>query len=144
NTSLKGTLGFLEFTATNQNVDGNATDKDTHLSATFAVDIKNSTNPLDSRLGLSELGRMGFDVTVGAEAGAELAMTLGIAGDNGGFPQLRADFNLDWAIAGDPNQSGIQPISLFNPPAGFNFSRSLQDGLKVVEFRSVSLDVGSY
>ncbi|MCH5377390.1 MAG: hypothetical protein JJ992_25805, partial [Planctomycetes bacterium] len=142
--SLKGTLGFLEFTAANQDVDGDDNDGNTHLAANFAVNIVNSTDPMDKRLGLSELGRMGFDVLVGAEASAELAMTLGIAGDNGGFPQIQADFFLDWHIDGDPNTAGIQMVSLFDPPPDFDFGRSIQDGLQVVEFRNVSLDVGSY
>lgn len=141
--SLKGTLGFLEFTAVNQDVDDNNLDGNTHLAASFAIDIRNDSALSDRRLGLSELGRMSFDVLVGAEASAELAMTLGIAGDNGGFPQIKADFLLDWAIDGSP-AAGIQPVSLFNPPAGFNFSKSIQSGLQVVEFRDVSLDMGAY
>ena len=142
--SLSGELGFLEFTAVNKDVDGDPNDNNTHLAATFGVNIRNSADPNDQRLGLSELGKLGFDVLVGAEASAELGMTLGIAGDQGGFPQIQADFLLDWAIDGDPDQAGIQPISLFSPPPGFSFGRSIQDGLKIVEFRNVSLDVGAY
>ena len=144
NASLKGTLGFLEFTALNQDVDGDNTDNNTHLAASFAINIVNRSDANDTRLGLSELGRMGFDVLVGADASAELAMTLGIAGDNGGFPEIQADFILDWRIDGDPNAPGVQMINLFSPPAGFSFGRSIQDGLQRVEFLNVSLDVGSY
>jgi hypothetical protein len=68
--SLKGTLGFLEFTAVNEDVDGDAGGGNTHLAASFAVDLRNSTDADDERFGLSSLA-MGFDVQVGAEASAE-------------------------------------------------------------------------
>jgi Ca2+-binding RTX toxin-like protein len=132
---LTGTLGFLEFTAEDTTIDG----KDTHVAASFGVDIFNDGNPTDDRLGLSELGRMGFDVGVQADATVALAMTLGIAGDDGGFPQIQADFFLDWAIGTPEN-----PISLFDNNDDFDFGSSIQDGLKVVEFRDVALDAGSY
>src|SRR5262249_18199216 len=59
-------------------------------------------------------------------------------------PELHADFFLDWAIDGDPNTPDSQPIDLFNPPENFSFGRSIQDGLKIVEFRDVELDLGTY
>ncbi|CAM5793933.1 LEPR-XLL domain-containing protein [Rhizobacter fulvus] len=131
--SLKGTLGFLQFTALNEDVNGDG--DQTHLNASFAINIENGDNPADTRLGLSELGRMSFDVLFAAEASVELAMTLGIAGDDGGFPQIQADFLLDW---------NLPQFSLLNPNDGFQFGSAIQDGLKLVEFRNVSLDVGSY
>ncbi|WP_283806368.1 LEPR-XLL domain-containing protein [Bradyrhizobium sp. cf659] len=131
--SLKGTLGFLEFTAENKDVDGDG--DETHLTANFGIDIVNDDDPNDTRLGLSELGRMGFNVLFSADASAELGMTLGIAGDDGGFPQLKADFLFDW---------GIDPINLFDPGDNFEFGSAIMDGLKVVEFKNVGLDVGSY
>jgi Ca2+-binding RTX toxin-like protein/outer membrane protein OmpA-like peptidoglycan-associated protein len=142
--ALTGSLGFLEFTAQNKDVDGDPNDGNTHLSATIAVDLGNKKNATDERLGLSELGNLGFDVEVGADASVELGMTLGLTGDKGSFPEIQADFFLDWAIDGDPNAAGIQPVSLFNPPTDFSFSRSIQDGLKIVEFRNVGLDLGTY
>jgi hypothetical protein len=69
-----------------------------------------------------------------AEASVELGMTLGIAGDDGGFPEIQADFFLDW---------GIEPVNIFNP-GEFSFGTVIMDGLKEVSFRDVNLDVGSY
>ncbi len=142
--ALTGSLGFLEFTAQNKDVDGDPNDGNTHLSATIAVDLGNKKNATDERLGLSELGNLGFDVEVGADASVELGMTLGLTGDKGSFPEIQADFFLDWAIDSDPIAAGIQPVSLFNPPDDFNFGSSIQDGLKIVEFRNVGLDLGTY
>jgi hypothetical protein len=142
--ALTGSLSFLQFTAQNKDVDGDANDGNTHLSATIAVDLENKKNATDERLGLSELGNLRPDVQVAADASVELGMTLGLTGDKGSFPEIRADFFLDWAIDGDPNTDGIQPVSLFNPPADFDFGRSIQDGLKIVEFRNAELDLGTY
>src|SRR5262249_33695403 len=111
---------------------------------TIAVDINNKKNANDERLGLSELGNLGFDVQIAADASVELAMTLGLTGDQGSFPELQANFFLDWAIDGDPNIAGSQPISLFNPPEGCSFGGSIQDGLKFVGFKDVGLDLGTY
>jgi Ca2+-binding RTX toxin-like protein/outer membrane protein OmpA-like peptidoglycan-associated protein len=141
---LTGSLGFLQFTAHNQDVDGDDNDGNTHLTATIAVDLNNKKNAADERLGLSELGNLGFDVLIAADASVELAMTLGLTGDQGSFPELQANFFLDWAIDGNPNVDGSQPISLFNPPEGFSFGRSIQDGLKFVGFKDVGLDLGTY
>ena len=102
--SLKGTLGFLEFTAENKDVDEDG--DETHLTASFFVDIGNGSDDEDTRLGLSELGDMSFAVGFHAEASVELGMTLGIAGDEGGFPEIQADFFLDW---------GIDVENIFNP-----------------------------
>ena len=88
--SLKGTLGFLEFTAVNKDVNGDG--DQTHLNLNFAIDIGNSAKPTDTRLGLSELGNISFDVLVGAEASVELGMTLGIAGDDGDGLKLGRDY----------------------------------------------------
>ncbi len=147
--ALTGSLGFLQFTAENKNVGGDAAT--THLSATIGVDLYNKSDKIgpphapDERLGLSELGNLRFDVGVAADASVELGMTLGLTGDQGSFPEIQADFFLDWALPdGDPIAQGIQPISLFNPPADFSFGRSIQDGLKTVEFRNVGLDLGTY
>ncbi|HET9942787.1 MAG TPA: hypothetical protein VFR05_05570, partial [Terriglobia bacterium] len=142
NASLTGTLGFLEFTAANKDVNNDG--DQTHLSASFAINIVNTLKADDTRLGLSELGRLGFEALVGAEASVELGMTLGLSGDNGGFPEIQADFILDWKIDGDPGVSGIQAINLFNPPASFDFGKSIQSGLERVEFLNVKLDLGSY
>ena len=64
--SITGSLAFLEFTAENADVDD--TDEiaggDTYFAASFAIDIRNDGDPTDARLGLSEIGRLGFDVLV--------------------------------------------------------------------------------
>ena len=70
---IKGTLGFLQLTA-EEDVDGDEP-SDTHLAATFAIDIVNGrTTPTDERLGFTELGRIGFDARFGADAVVDLAM----------------------------------------------------------------------
>src|SRR5262249_26734704 len=56
--ALTGSLGFLQFTAENKDVDGDADADTTHLTATIAVDLNNKKNAADERLGLSELGNL--------------------------------------------------------------------------------------
>lgn len=133
--TLSGQLAFLEFSAANEDVDGEPDDGNTHLGASFFIDIKNESDENDERLGLSELGKIDFGVELAAEASVELAMTLGIANDDGGFPQIQADFFLDWELP---------RFDLFDPGDEFEIGSAIQDGLKKVEFKNVSLDVGSY
>jgi Ca2+-binding RTX toxin-like protein len=142
NAMITGTLGFLELQGTNKDVDGDG--DQTHLNAQLAIDLGNKSDAGDTRLGLSEIGKLGFEAEVGAEASVELGLELGFSSDRGGFPRVVSDFILDWAIADDPATPVVERISLTNAPPDFDFGRAIQEGLQKLAFENVNLDVGSY
>ncbi|MHC4088881.1 MAG: hypothetical protein ACYSVY_01125, partial [Planctomycetota bacterium] len=149
---ITGTLGFLQLTARNKDVDDKPKDDDTHLGAKFAVDINNKKDTSITRNGndkyilpFSEFGSIDFDFGVAAEAEAELGLSLGVAGNNGKFPKIFSDFFLHWEIGdyasdsweiGDDKSAPVVPLS--------EIGDAIQDGLQKVEFQDVSLDLGSY
>ncbi len=121
---LTGNLFFLQFNADAK--------PETHLSASFDIDVF-STKVGDETLGLSELGKIGLDPHLQAEALIDLALSLQINPDLVGsaaayFPKLEADFLLDWGV--DDILSG-----------GFD---SIQEGLHFLGFKDVRLDLGSF
>jgi len=146
--SLTGRLAFLQLAAVEQNVIGTDADGNTRLGLAFVVDINNKTNAADTRLGLAEFGKIGFDVGVAAEAVAELGLTLSLNSDllglsdavAGGFPEITAGFAFDWGI-GAYNYANFEASTFIDISTVGN---AIKEGLRLVEFRDVSLDVGSF
>ena len=136
---LVGTLGFLQFSAAGSGVDldGNGIDDLNHIHAEFSIDLVNGANALDSHLSFFELGDL--DAIVDFNAGAELDLALRLAFDDkllpdvisAILPALEAGFVFDWALT-SPNILD----------EGFNFD--IVDGLNVVKFVDVGLDLGSF
>ena len=111
--TITGTLGFLELSAT---------DKETYAphagtsgaGITFKVDVANSSDANDEKIGFSEFGKLDFDAGIAADAAAELGLTLGFGGvipDEvaSGFPSLRSDFTFLWQIGSRVDTSALQP-----------------------------------
>jgi Ca2+-binding RTX toxin-like protein len=146
---IKGTLGFLQLVAKDNG--------DTHLAASFGVDVVNSMRDgaaaFPDRLGFSDLSKMDFKVGIAAEAVADLGLTLQLdpdlapAGTAGVFPTVLADFTLEWELgdltvtqgADGYSDAGIV-VAEYDPIAG----NAIQEGLQLVEFTDVSLDLGSF
>ena len=129
---LTGRLAFLQLDADNN---GN-----THLGATFGVDIKNRNNENDTKLGFAELGDIGIDVGIGAEAIVDLGLELQldselVPGADTVFPKIVGDFYLEWRIG---NRAEGELVAL----AGLG--NAMQAGLQVVEFRDIGLDLGTF
>ena len=129
---LTGKLAFLQLDADNN---GN-----THLGATLGVDIRNRTTPSDNLIGIAELGNIGIDVGIAAEAIVDLGLELKlnsdlVPGSGKVFPKIVGDFYLEWSIG---NRAAGTLIS-FDA-----IGDAIGDGLKVVEFRDVGLDLGSF
>jgi len=151
NADIKGTLGFLQLVAEDKG--------DTHLAASFGVDVVNSmrdeTAEFPDRLGFSDLSKMGFEVGIAAEAVADLGLTLQLdpdlapAGTAGVFPTILADFTLEWELGDLTVVQGTQGysdadivVATYAPIAGIG--NAIQNGLQLVEFTDVSLDLGSF
>ena len=125
-----GKLGFLQIRATDRG--------DTHLGATFAIDVTGG-GP-DELMGLAELGSIGLDVTIGAEAIADLEFALELNSDlvpgaSTIFPSLSTDFYLEWSV-GDRANDDLVPL--------MEAGTAIMDGLKLVEFRNVGLELGEF
>jgi Ca2+-binding RTX toxin-like protein len=147
---LTGRLGFLQLSATDMDVGGDA--QTTHLSAEFAIDLENvadkdktpGDSSRDKRLGFSELSELYIDPKIKASASVELLMALGINSDlvspgvAAGFPKVDAKFFLDWEM--DDGSGGF--LSLRDP--NVEIGRSMQDGLKTIEFKDITLHAGSF
>ena len=129
---LTGRLAFLQL---------NADDKgDSHLGLTFAVDVRNRNNAADTQLGFAELGSIGLQVGVAAEAIADLGLTLQLNSDlvPGAatvFPKIVGDFFFQWSIG---NRAAGTLVSLSD------IDNAIQSGLKLVAFRDVGLDLGTF
>ncbi|MDM8557941.1 LEPR-XLL domain-containing protein [Candidatus Parabeggiatoa sp. HSG14] len=130
-----GQLGFLQLAITEDETDP------THLFASFAVDLYKNTDTEtkhDTRLSFSELGKLSIAPKIAAEAKVNLDMVLSLNSDMvdepSVFPQIRSDFVLDWGLGNSTNPY----IALSD------IDDAIQDGLKLVEFQNVSLDLGSY
>src|SRR5262245_19364137 len=137
--SITGKLGFLQLTAKDDTTDGD--NLSTHLGATFAVDIFNKSNKSDTKLGFNELGKIGLDVGIAADAVVDLDMRLALNSDlvpgaATNFPSLVADFTLDWGVG---DRATVEIIPIGDLDGSF-----LKDGLKSVYFEKVGLDLGSY
>jgi outer membrane protein OmpA-like peptidoglycan-associated protein/Ca2+-binding RTX toxin-like protein len=137
--SITGKLGFLQLTAKDDSTDGDGLL--THLGATFAVDIFNKSNKSDTKLGFNELGKIGLDVGIAAEAVVDLDMRLALNSDlvpgaATNFPSLVADFTLDWGVG---DRATVDIIPLGDLDGSF-----LKNGLKSVYFEKVGLDLGTY
>ena len=167
---LTGKLGFLQLTARDKDIypvapDGTVTPdgKTTRLSADFRLNIGNELKPDlwvgppngafapgDTRLSFSELGDISVTPYLKAEAAAELGLELGLNEGmvGSGFPKLKSDFllrwNLDSTMDGDPNTDSTHGNGEWVNLKSFNFDRSIQAGLKIVEFQNVSLDLGTF
>lgn len=112
----------------------------THLTAQFALDVHNRNNPADTKLGLGELPSIGFNIGFAAEAIVDLGMELQlnselVPGADTVFPKIVADFYLLWGF-GDVHSGTLVSIE--------NMGSALADGLQIVEFRNVGLDLGTF
>ncbi|MEK7423033.1 MAG: hypothetical protein AAB131_04255, partial [Actinomycetota bacterium] len=134
---LTGKLLFLQLDADNNGGTG--------LGATFGVDIFRDANgdgnadgsPL---LGIADLGSLGIDIGVAAEAIIDLGLQLKlnsdlVPGSGKVFPKIVGDFYLEFAI-GDRDAGDL---------VGFDeIGNAFEEGLKLVEFRDIGLDLGSF
>jgi len=96
----------------------------------------------DPRMSFWELGDMGIEFGLAAEAVADLGLTLKInsdlVGEGGVFPEVSADFLMEWGIGEIENNDN-------NDYVGFSeLGTAIMDGLKLVQFTDVSLDLGSF
>ncbi|PLX94607.1 MAG: hypothetical protein C0619_02600, partial [Desulfuromonas sp.] len=145
--TLAGTLGFLELSAT--------VDPVTDLGLAFAIDIQEEGASGDDakKLQFTELGQIDFSTGIAAAADIDLDLALefstDIVGSNAsGFPKLGADFILDWGIGTYVSDNPSTPLvnetetSTFVPLSGIG--SAMADGLEVVEFRDITLDLGSF
>ncbi|MBI84895.1 MAG: hypothetical protein CMJ81_17005, partial [Planctomycetaceae bacterium] len=132
NAGLTGTLAFLQIDADNNGATG--------LGAIFAVDLVNQINPSDTLLGIAELGELGIEIGVAADAIIDLGLELKLNSDlvptaDSVFPKVVADFVLEWGI-GDRGAGTL---------VGFgSIGNSIEYGLKIAEFSDVGLDLGSF
>ena len=130
---LTGRLGFLQVDADDK---GN-----THLGLTFGVDVKNRVHPSDTKLGFANLGDIGIDVGIAAEAVVDLDLDLKLNSDLVGadvskvFPKIVGEFLLDWHI-GDRAAGTLVALS--------DIGNAIEDGLHLVEFKGIGLDLGSF
>ncbi|MES2992163.1 MAG: OmpA family protein [Pseudomonadota bacterium] len=137
--AITGKLGFLQIKAEDQ---GN-----THLGATFGIDIKNENDTAlikDKRLGFSEIGKIALDVGIAADAVVDLGMRLSLNSDllpsaPTNFPSVVADFTLVWGIGDRSNPDDVVLVPLSELDGSF-----LKNGLQFVGFENVGLDLGSY
>src|SRR5262249_46839275 len=104
NSTVKGTMGFLSFTATAH--DPNAA-VPISLKANFTANLHADA---DGKLFTSEMpDAIDFDTNISGEAHAHMAMTAAFALNVGSVdinPSLNADFGLDWAFNGAAPDSG--------------------------------------
>ncbi|CAN0404891.1 unnamed protein product, partial [Phaeothamnion confervicola] len=133
---LTGKLAFLQLDAdTNVDADGNTL---TGLGATFGVDVRNKNG--GSRIAIADLGDIEIDIGVAAEANVDIGMELQLNSDlvpgaDTVFPKIVGDFVLEWSI-GD-RDAGVL--------VGFDdIGDALADGLKLVEFQDVGIDLGTF
>ena len=129
---ITGKLGILQIDAFDR---GN-----THLAATFGINVLNRSDENDEHLTFAELPRIGLEVGVAAEAVVDLGMALQLNSDlvPGAatvFPKIVADFYLAWGL-GDVDTGTLVELS--------DLGSAFGDGLQLVEFRNVGLDLGSF
>ncbi len=123
--SIVGTLGFLQLV-------GIAHDP-TKIQADFNLNLVNSTDSNAPHLSFSELGDLSANLEVDASANVDIGLTAQFdptlipATIAAALPKVKAEFLLDWHVSGDPFS---------------NFD--IADGLQLVEFKNVQLDLGSF
>lgn len=144
NFGLTGKLAFLQLDAG----ENTANPEVTHFTAKFGVNVTNKNDKEDKRLAFSELGNMELDAGIAGEAVADLHLELKLNSDlapniSGVFPKVVTDFYLNWSIDGDPNTDGLQ-LKPFSELKGDSALNLVKGGLNLVEFRDVSLDLGSF
>ncbi len=142
-TTLTGTLGFLQLTAAVNEVD---------LGLAFAVNIEEdgATGDDADKLTFTELGKIDIGFGIAAEAIIDLNLELGLSSDvvgssaASGFPKVSADFILDWGISGPGgfNSSNPELSDFFTDFT--NIGTALQNSLKYVGFQNITLDLGSF
>lgn len=159
-TTLSGTLGFLQLVLTpmSDDFDGRGaeyTDKDgpgplpgdtaedpTKIHAEFGVNLKNGDN---AHLSLFELGNLEVETQVIADAEVNLEVTAQLDPSllpdtiSAALPKIQTRLLLDWEIGTrNPGSDLLVPVSLSEA------AMSLGDGLKLLEFRDVGIDFGSF
>jgi hypothetical protein len=135
--TLTGKLAFLQLdiNAVDTNFFGSPDADPTGIRADFTVDIFNGDNPADNRLSLFELGSLSAAIGLTAEAKVNFDLQLGLNEDllpdtiSAAIPKVGAQFHLDWSVGGP-----IQSLGLDN----------LANGLKLMEFTNVGIDLGSF
>jgi len=138
--TLAGTLGFLQLSAT--------VNPATDLGVALAIDIgeKDATGADAEKLSFTELGRIDLDAGIAAAANIDLGLDLQLsedvvgAGAAAGFPSVGADFVLNWGI-GTYNFSNCEESTFVSFS---NIGNAITDGLTLVEFQNITLDLGSY
>jgi Ca2+-binding RTX toxin-like protein len=143
---LTGNLAFLQLKATNDF--GLYDDNDaaygfsgTGITADFAIDLTNDT---DNHLGFADIGNLDISTQVKAAAAVELGLSLGLnpgvvgSGIASGMPKVLADFILDWKLDGNSATPDLDYVDLSG------IGNAMQDGLQLVEFKDLRLDVGSF
>ncbi|MEH6588207.1 MAG: LEPR-XLL domain-containing protein [Halioglobus sp.] len=153
-TSVAGTLGFLQFTAS----EGTDNIEKTGLSTTFAVDVKNGRNLGQDRAGFSDLGGLDFEVKLAADALIDLDLELKVDGADA-LPQINANFLTEWTLPAETLADGtsvtIDDVSvedgIVTRPGPIDATKiqgisgdSISAGLQKVGFYDVEIDAGSF
>ncbi len=165
--AISGTLGFLGLRAEDKTININGVDYNTGLGATFEVNIFEDdgtgaavTGDDGKRLGFTEFGSIGLDAGIAAEAAATLGAELGLSPDLfsqifgpgaanviSGFPKITSDFVFLWELGTRDTIGATLADRADNSTfIGFDsgFGNAIEEGLKLVEFKNVALDLGSF
>ena len=140
-TKITGKVGVLQLQAVDKDMDHDG--DSTHLSAGFAIDIINKSegHTLDTKLAFGDLSKLKINPLLKAEAAAELGLTLGVTSDLGriakGMPKMTSDFIVDWKLG---NGGYVDLNTLTRTDLG----KTIQNGLKRVEFVNINMDLGSF
>ena len=149
NATLTGELGFLQLQATNDYDLRTGNDdaygfQGTGVTADFAIDLSNGSDPSDTHLGFADIGNLNIAAEVKAAAAVELGLSLGLnpgvvgSGVASGMPKVKADFILDWNLDGDRDTPDLDFVELSG------IANAMQEGLQLVEFDNLRLDVGGF
>ena len=114
---------------------------------------------LDPNMGFTEFGNFDLDARIAAEASAALMLTLGLSEDvvgssvASGFPSIGAEFRFLWQLGNRATDGGMAAQDIAdNVDTRFRSFESLGDegfgaisnGLKLVSFENIELDLGSF
>lgn len=139
--SITGNLGFLQLEIAESNTvdpkleySGPGTPpRNTFIAAQFGVNLINGSDPTDERLSFSELGNIGAEIVLDAEAEVNLDLVARFNPDiipdtvQALLPEVSTRFVLDWEA--------------FNITSdAFDFA----DSLTLLGFRDVEIDMGSF
>ncbi len=111
----------------------------TQFYASFSIDLVNSNDASDERLALSELGSIGFDAKLKADAEVNLDVRVQFNDKllpstvAALLPAIETGFVLDWQVDID-----------FSDDSGESIGDILGNGLKYVAFTDTYLDLGSF